>query len=98
MPGALPTIWCDIHGLPKSQQRGFVQPFIVLMQIFALALMLMHNGCNLSSKVLYNLLLSIPALMAGTALGILAFRTVKEQTFRRIILAILLISGVSLIL
>src|SRR5258708_35482026 len=22
MPGALPTIWCDIHGLPKDQQRG----------------------------------------------------------------------------
>jgi uncharacterized protein len=66
------------------------------MQIFALALMLMHNGDNLSSKVLHNLLLSIPALMAGTALGIRAFRTVKEQTFRRIILAILLVSGVLL--
>jgi uncharacterized membrane protein YfcA len=26
MPGALPTIWCDIHGLPKNQQRGIVQP------------------------------------------------------------------------
>jgi uncharacterized membrane protein YfcA len=68
------------------------------MQIFALALMLMHNGDNLSSKVLYNLLLSIPALMARTALGIRAFRTVKEQTFRRIILAILLVSGVLLIM
>jgi uncharacterized membrane protein YfcA len=22
MPGALPTIWCDMHGLPKNQQRG----------------------------------------------------------------------------
>ena len=35
MPGALPTIWCDMHGLPKTQQRGLVQPFIAAMQIFA---------------------------------------------------------------
>jgi uncharacterized protein len=28
MPGALPTIWCDLHGVPKNQQRGLVQPFI----------------------------------------------------------------------
>ena len=41
--------------------------------------------------------LALPALVAGTALGIMTFHAVKEQTFRRIILAILLVSGVSLI-
>jgi uncharacterized membrane protein YfcA len=34
MPGAIPTIWCDMHGVPKAQQRGLVQPFIAAMQIF----------------------------------------------------------------
>ena len=34
MPGALPTIWCDMHGFSKNQQRGLVQPFIAAMQIF----------------------------------------------------------------
>jgi uncharacterized membrane protein YfcA len=97
MPGALPTIWCDIHGLPKNQQRGFVQPFIVLMQVFALALMLVHNGNAFSTKIFYSLLLSIPALVAGTTLGSLTFHVVEERTFRRIILGILLVSGVSLI-
>ena len=28
MPGAIPTIWCDMRGMPKSDQRGLVQPFI----------------------------------------------------------------------
>jgi len=27
MPGAVPTIWCDLRGLPKDQQRGLVQPY-----------------------------------------------------------------------
>jgi len=95
MPGAIPTIWCDMHGVPKSQQRGLVQPFIAAMQIFALALLLIRH--DLSSKVFVDLALSIPALLAGSVLGILAFRSVNELTFRRIILAILLVSGVLLV-
>jgi uncharacterized protein len=43
MPGAIPTIWCDMHGMTKVQQRGLVQPFIAAMQLFALALMLMRR-------------------------------------------------------
>ncbi len=95
MPGALPTIWCDMHGLPKNQQRGLVQPFIAAMQIFALAMMVVRH--DLSSKVLVELGLSIPALLAGSALGIFAFRSVNELMFRRIILGILFLSGVLLV-
>ena len=95
MPGALPTIWCDMHGVPKNQQRGLVQPFIAAMQIFALALMLMHH--SLSVGVFANLLFSIPALIAGAVLGILAFRNVSEQIFRRLILLVLLVSGLLLV-
>ncbi len=95
MPGALPTIWCDMHGVPKNQQRGLVQPFIAAMQLFALALMLMRR--DLSSKVFFDLLLSIPALLAGSALGIFAFRYVNDATFRRIVLLVLLVSGLMLL-
>jgi len=95
MPGALPTIWCDMHGVPKNEQRGLVQPFIAAMQIFALVLMLIRR--DLSSEVLLDVVWSIPALLAGSVLGIFAFRRVNEKTFRRIILIILLVSGVLLI-
>src|SRR6516164_3333235 len=94
MPGALPTIWCDMHGVPKNQQRGLVQPFIAAMQLFALALMLMRR--DLTSKVLFDLILSIPALLAGSALGLVAFRYVNDATFRRIMLIVLLVSGLIL--
>ncbi|UFZ04875.1 sulfite exporter TauE/SafE family protein [Bradyrhizobium ontarionense] len=95
MPGALPTIWCEMHGLPKTEQRGLVQPFIAVMQIASLAMMLARQ--DLSSKVIIDLALSIPALLAGTALGILAFRKVNDALFRRIILGILLLSGLLLV-
>lgn len=95
MPGALPTIWCDIHGVPKSQQRGLVQPFIAAMQISGLALMLAQH--DLSNKVVVDLAFSIPALLTGSALGLFAFRNVNESTFRRIILIILMLSGLALV-
>src|SRR5262249_6436103 len=43
MPGALPTIWCDLQGMPKDEQRGLVQPFIAAMQIVALGMMMAHH-------------------------------------------------------
>jgi uncharacterized protein len=94
MPGALPTIWCDMHGFSKNQQRGLVQPFIAAMQICALALLLSSH--NISSHVLVDLAISVPALAAGTALGIVLFNRVDQLVFRRIILIILLFSGLSL--
>jgi uncharacterized membrane protein YfcA len=95
MPGALPTIWCDMHGIPKNQQRGLIQPFIAAMQVFALALML--SRASLSSKVLIDFAISLPALAAGTTLGIAMFRSVNELAFRRIILIVLFFSGLSLV-
>jgi hypothetical protein len=94
MPGALPTIWCDMHGFSKNQQRGLVQPFIAAMQICALALMLLSH--NISSHVLVDLAISVPALAVGTALGIVLFNRVDQLAFRRIVLIILLFSGLSL--
>jgi uncharacterized membrane protein YfcA len=81
--------------MPKDQQRGFVQPYIVAMQLFALALMFSGNG--FSERALMNLALSLPALAAGAALGIILFRRVDDARFRSIVLAVLLVAGLALI-
>ena len=96
MPGALPTIWCDMHGMPKDQQRGLVQPFIAAMQVSALILLLSRH--ELPSNILVDLAVSLPPLAAGTMLGVLMFRRINEALFRRIVLIMLLVSGLSLVL
>jgi uncharacterized protein len=83
-----------MRGMPKGDQRGLAQPFIAIMQVFALALLLEHH--SLSSKVVIDLAISLPALFAGTLLGILAFRNLNEVGFRRTVLVVLLFSGASL--
>jgi uncharacterized membrane protein YfcA len=94
MPGAIPTIWCDMRGMPKCDQRGLVQPFIAITQLFALALLLERH--SLSSKVVLDLAISLPALFAGSMLGMMAFRNINEAGFRRTVLVVLLLSGGSL--
>jgi uncharacterized membrane protein YfcA len=96
MPGAIPTIWCDMRGMPKSDQRGLVQPFIAIMQVLALTLLLGKQ--SLSSRIVVDLAISLPALFAGSMLGMLAFRHINEAAFRKIILVLLLLSGGSLVL
>ena len=95
MPGALPTIWCELRGMPKDQQRGLVQPYITAMQLIALAVMLSRN--SLSSQAFVNLTLSLPALAAGAILGVILFRRVDGASFRRLVLAVLLIAGFGLV-
>jgi uncharacterized protein len=95
MPGALPTIWCDINGVPKDRQRGLVQPFIAVMQVAALMLMLSRR--ELPTAILFDLAVCLPPLALGTALGVLMFRRINEAAFRRVILVTLLLSGLSLV-
>ena len=95
MPGALPTMWCDLRGMPKDEQRGLVQPFIAAMQIFALGLLLWHNA--LPQQLLLDTAASLPALAAGTAIGLLMFGRMSDAWFRRALLAVLFIAGLALV-
>jgi uncharacterized membrane protein YfcA len=95
MPGAVPTIWCDLRGLPKDQSRGLVQPYIAAMQLFALALMLSRNA--LPAEALINVTLALPALAAGAILGIVLFRRVSDGSFRTVVLGVLAFAGVALV-
>ena len=85
-----------MRGMPKSDQRGLVQPFIAIMQVLALALLLERQ--SLSPKLVIDLAICLPALFAGSVLGIVAFRNINEVGFRRTILVLLLLSGASLAL
>ena len=96
MPGALPTIWCEMRGMPKNEQRGLVQPFIAAMQLLALAVMLARGG--LSRETMIGLVISLPALACGVGLGVIMFRKINDVMFRRIVLTVLVIAGLALAL
>ena len=96
MPGALPTMWCDLQGMPKDAQRGVVQPFIAVMQVFSLGLLLWHHA--LPRQLLTDAVVSLPALIAGTAAGLAMFGRISDAWFRRAVLAVLLVAGLALVI
>lgn len=91
MPGAIPTMWCDLRALPKDCQRGVVQPYITAMQVAALAFLAAERGIPtaLGPEVVH----SLAPLAAGTLVGLALFGRVSDTQFRRVLLSVLLLSG-----
>lgn len=66
------------------------------MQVFALALMLMNPGV-IDRTLLVSVGLALPALAAGTLIGVILFGRVDDRRFRIVVLSLLLVSGVGMI-
>ena len=95
-PGAIPTIWCGLRGMPKEQQRGLIQPFILVMQL-ATAAYFSRIGI-ITSDVLAVFAFCAPAVVVGTVAGLALYQRVTEARFRKLTLVFLFISGALLAL
>jgi uncharacterized protein len=95
-PGAIPTIWCNARGLTKLQQRGIVQPYILLMQVATLVYFAKTG--MLSSAAFTSYVTCLPAIVLGTLIGFAAFDRIDEAKFKRITLVFLFASGLLLAL
>ena len=96
MPGAVLAMWCDAHAMSKTAQRGVIQPFIACMQTLALAFLFLKAPSS-QAALLQHLPLALPALLAGTTLGLYLCGKVSDVGFRRAICGLLLFSGIALI-
>ena len=95
-PGAVPTIWCNMRGLSKDEQRGIVQPFILLMQIATL--IYFSKIGILASSTWTSYFWCAPVVVLGTWLGLQLFKRIDDGKFRRLVLLFLLVSGMTLLL
>jgi uncharacterized membrane protein YfcA len=94
MPGAVPVLYCDCTGAGKEVQRAKVQPFILTMQVLALALMAVNGDIDSRTAELVGA--SLPALALGVVAGLKLFGSVSEASFRRAVLLLLLATGLAL--
>ena len=96
LSGVLPTLWTGLRGWPKDRQRGVYQPFIWLMHALTLANLALAG--LLTTATGWRLLWCLPAIAAGSWLGLKLYHRLDERRFRRAVLALLLASGVTLVL
>jgi len=97
-PGAFVTIWCGMKGWDKERQRALYQPFILVMQVAAIAMLtlLRPHGAVAPSLVLSSTVY-LPAMLCGTMLGMTYFQRLNERQFFLAVNTLLIISGVSLV-
>lgn len=96
LAGIIITIWCNLRGLPKDVQRATFQPVAVVVFVMA-ALMLGARG-SLTVETAKLFALGLPFLFAGTWLGLKLFGRIDEGMFRKIVLALLFVSGAALLI
>jgi uncharacterized membrane protein YfcA len=96
LAGILVTIWCGLRGWPKEVQRTVFQP--VAVAIFLMSALWIGAKGAITADTIKLFLIGLPALLAGTWLGLRLFGRLDEAMFRRVVLVLLLASGVVLII
>ncbi len=96
LAGILVTIWCGLRGWPKDVQRTVFQPVAVATFLMS-ALWIGARGA-ITTDTVKLFLIGLPALFAGTWLGLKLFGRLNESAFRRIVLLLLFTSGVVLMI
>jgi uncharacterized membrane protein YfcA len=93
--GIIVILWCQLCGWPKDVQRTVSQP-VNLAAIVLSAVSLSIAG-SVTTETIKLYLLGLPALLAGLWSGFKLYGKLDEAAFRRVILLLLLVSGLSLL-
>jgi uncharacterized membrane protein YfcA len=95
LAGPIITMWCQLRGWPKDSQRAIFQP--VILAAFGLSAISLSVAGAVTAELIRLYLLGLPLLIAGVWLGLRLYGHLDDAAFRKVILVLLLISGVVLI-
>jgi uncharacterized membrane protein YfcA len=95
LPGPLPLIWLQLRGGPPDVQRATYQPFNFV--VLAISCAGMIAGGQINGPVFATAVLCLPATLLGASIGARAYGRVSPEVFRRVVLGLLLASGVLLL-
>jgi uncharacterized membrane protein YfcA len=91
--GLLPTIWSGLRGWPRDEQRAVYQPTAVATFLMTIAA---FGGVGIITPDAVRLfVIGLPALAAGSWLGWMLYGKLDEGAFRRVVLVLLFVSGVT---
>jgi uncharacterized protein len=95
LAGVLPTIWAGLRGWTKDEQRAVFQP--VAVAIFAGCLVWLGGTGGFDRPTLFLFVAGLPALLAGSWLGLRLYGRLDEAGFRKVVLGLLLVAGAALV-
>jgi uncharacterized membrane protein YfcA len=93
--GVISTISCQWRGWPKDVQRAVFQP--VLFTAFVVISISQAVAGTITKDTLALYALGVPFMVAGLWSGFKLFGKIDDETFRKTVLLLLLLAGLSLI-
>jgi uncharacterized membrane protein YfcA len=95
LTGPAPTLWCALRGWDKDAQRAVFQSFNLVMH--ALTLAVYATSGLVTTEALGMFIVIAPAMVIPALIGARLYARVSDATFRRVVLILLLLSGVVLL-
>jgi uncharacterized membrane protein YfcA len=96
LAGIIVTIWCNLRGWSKEVQRMIFQP--VAVAVFLMSALWLGAKGTITADTAKLFVIGLPCVIIGTWLGLKLFGHIDEAMFRRLILALLLVSGAMLVI
>jgi uncharacterized membrane protein YfcA len=93
--GIVVVIWCQLRNWPKDMQRAVFQP-VMLATVVTSAVSLGFAGA-VTADTMKLYLLGLPCMLAGTWVGLKLYGRIDDAQFRKVVLGLLLVFGLSLI-
>jgi uncharacterized protein len=93
--GIVVVIWCQLRGWPKDVQRAVFQPVIITTSAMTAVSLGASGAFTVDTVKLF--LLGLPMLLAGTWVGMRLYGRLDEANFRKVVLILLLVSGIFLV-
>ena len=94
LAGIVTVIWTSMRGWSRDEQRAVFQPTGVAS--FLMIIVAFGGIGIITVETIRLFLLGLPALAIGTWLGWMLYGKLDEGAFRRVVLVLLLLSGVAL--
>ena len=95
LSGPAPTIWVQLRGWNKNEQRGVNQPFN--MTVLASTLLAAGVAGLLDRTFWIWAAMTVPVSLVGARLGLMLYGRTNDAAFRQLVLVLLGLSGMTLI-
>ena len=95
LTGIIVAIWCQLRGWPKDVQRSVFQPVNLAAMVMSTVSLSIAGAITGETVKLY--LLGLPLMLAGLWSGFKLYGKLDDAGFRKVILLLLLASGLSLL-
>jgi len=93
--GTVPTLWCTLRGFDKDEQRSIIQNFNLAALVVTMGIYIAKNIVTAEMVPMFAIV--APAMLVPTLLGGRIYVGISEAAFKKLVLSLLICSGVALL-